>query len=352
MRYEDADEQRAAELAKRIQAARRALARGHIPLDPDTPVPEASDVMYWGSELVAYATNYGVPEPKYLPILGETGFLRRGYSHILAAAPKMGKTELLLQSIADWSSEAVAYFTEEYADIWLERLARAQQLSADHLYAHVKFINLPKLPHATRLGAIQKHIEDPVFTVVLVDTIRAGLELEDENDNNKLRRQLEPLTLAAHEHDKTLLLVHHTNKAQAASGSQVSVAGGLDLQGAMDAVLVLAPKHRKQNTDTDTRRVLRGWGRMRCGGTLHYHWPNSEGPLVPYEPDDILDVPETITAAGVSTRDSGLKLDVLRQLAQHGLIECIDRATGEILPPDATAQGRKLIWRLLESDVE
>lgn len=304
-------------------------------IDPDDLPPDNSSSMSdWGSELQMEAARYGVPEPVYLPVLGRPGFIRKGFVHLLTAAPKAGKTELLLQSIADWDhhAEVVYYFTEEYRDLWLERLDGMRQRG--YTYEHVKFFYLPRLEPAKRMDFITGRIGDDMPTVIIVDTIRSGLPIEDEANNPAIRKVLEPITTQAHAAEKTVILVHHTSKAMASKSKLISSAGGLDFLGAVDAVLNLTPK----GPNTDTRRVLIGNGRMRFGGDLTYHWPDKAGPLRVLDEEEDLVVPDTLTFDWQSTRKIGVPLELLKQMATEGLIECN-------LDLNKENQGKTYLWR-------
>lgn len=56
-----------------------------------------------------------IPKPEYRPLLGAEGFIVKGWSHILASCPKVGKTELATDTAVAWADAGlrVLYFTEE-----------------------------------------------------------------------------------------------------------------------------------------------------------------------------------------------------------------------------------------------
>jgi hypothetical protein len=76
-------------------------------------------------ELQAKAIEKGETAVTFLPVLGQEKFIVKGWSHLLAAYPKTGKTELLVRLIAEWSDERILYVTEEPTGAWD---ARMQQL--------------------------------------------------------------------------------------------------------------------------------------------------------------------------------------------------------------------------------
>jgi hypothetical protein len=309
----------------------------------DNPAPEPTGQSQdWGSDLQVEAIQYGVPEPLWLPILGQPGFLRAGFVHLLAASAKVGKTELLLQSIAQWNHvrEVVYYFTEEYRDLWMERLAGAYALRGE-TFEHVKFFYLPRIPLEQRAAYIRDRVSDRIPTVIVVDTVRSGLNIQDEADNPAIRKVMEPITAAAHAHNKTVLLVHHTSKARANSSTLEASAGGLDFLGAVDAVLTLTRLSRRPTSDT--HRKLIGAGRMRFGGELVYHWPDKDGPLVPTSEagDDL--PPGLSLAEWKTTAEIGGSITVadLRKLVLAGRAECN-------MQLDDIDRGSRPKWRAIE----
>src|SRR5262249_33221973 len=64
---------------------------------------------------------------EYLALLGQDGYLVRGWSHLIASYPRCGKTELVTACCRDWltAGEHILYLTEEPRAIWQHRLARA-----------------------------------------------------------------------------------------------------------------------------------------------------------------------------------------------------------------------------------
>src|SRR5438128_223460 len=63
-----------------------------------------------------------------LPFLGRRdGYVRKGWSHLLSAKPKAGKTELLVSAVSEWRGETVLWLTEEPEEIWMARLDQWSQ---------------------------------------------------------------------------------------------------------------------------------------------------------------------------------------------------------------------------------
>ena len=57
--------------------------------------------------------NYKESNIPYIPLLGMDGFIVKGWSHIMAAYPKTGKTELISSWIDTLEDDKVLCFTEE-----------------------------------------------------------------------------------------------------------------------------------------------------------------------------------------------------------------------------------------------
>ena len=83
-------------------------------------------------DLQAKAIERGELVVSFLPVLGQDKFIVKGWSHLLAAYPKTGKTELLVRLMAEWAREKILYFTEEPTGAWD---ARMQKLPPT--YSHV-----------------------------------------------------------------------------------------------------------------------------------------------------------------------------------------------------------------------
>jgi hypothetical protein len=83
-------------------------------------------------DLQARAVERGESVVTFLPVLGQEKFIAKGWSHLLAAYPKTGKTELLVRLIAEWSDERILYFTEEPTGAWDARMQKLPHLPTRH----------------------------------------------------------------------------------------------------------------------------------------------------------------------------------------------------------------------------
>lgn len=188
-------------------------------------------------------------EIDYLSFLGRAGYIPRGWSVLVAAYPKAGKTELMARLCGSWATqgESILYVTEESESIWQLRLSA---LPGDWGRLRLLF-GLGMGP-----DAILERIRTGRETIVVVDTVRNLLGLEDETDNSEVARVLGPYVVAAREANKTLLLLHHDRKGGGEHGEGIS--GGHAFLGIVDVALEIL---REPNLG-DRKRRVRGWGRL------------------------------------------------------------------------------------------
>jgi len=183
----------------------------------------------------------------YLPMLGVDGYFVKGWSHIIAGYPKVGKTELIIRSVSEWHGERILYFTEEPMSLWKARLDILPECyGLDHV----------ELCFALGVDPsdILKRIKDGDESVVVIDTVRNLLGIRDESDNSEISRAMIPYVATAREKEKTLIFGHHERKAGGNYGTGIT--GGHAFLGIVDIGTELS------RTKTGNHRRLRGWGRI------------------------------------------------------------------------------------------
>src|SRR5262249_35953346 len=193
----------------------------------------------------------------FLPLLGQDGYLVRGWSHLIAGYPRCGKTELVTACCRDWlaAGERILYLTEEPRAIWQHRLARA---GADTWNGMRLVFGLGANPLELWARA-----RDGNETLIVADAIRnLGLTGPDENDNAALARQLTPWVAGARARDKTLILAHHDRKGGGQHGE--AIAGGHALLGVVDIALELV------HDTAPGRRLIRAYARIIQPAELVY----------------------------------------------------------------------------------
>jgi len=101
------------------------------------------------------------------------------------------------------------------------------------------------------MNFIRKFIHMYPRCLVIIDTLSRHWGIEDENDNAKVERVLDPIIALARTTTAAFCLVHHTRKSGGTGG--VAARGGGALAGAVDIVVELT---RFAKSDTSSKRRL------------------------------------------------------------------------------------------------
>ncbi len=229
------------------QALDKTVVSARQPEQPEQPELPPCSVSVVSEVCAADLKVQPTREIEYLPLLGSPGYIAKGWSTLVAAYPKAGKTELLARLCQAWTGEHILYVTEEPESIWAARLHR---LPGD--WRHVRLLFGLGLDPAAILARIKSGTE----SVVIVDTVRNLLGLQDETNNSEVARVLAPFVAAARAGNKTLILLHHVRKGGGEHGEGIT--GGHAFLGIVDVGLEIL---REQNLGENRRRI-RGWGRL------------------------------------------------------------------------------------------
>jgi DNA-binding transcriptional ArsR family regulator len=192
-----------------------------------------------------------------LPLLGVDGYFIEGWANILAAYPKVGKTELLVACCGSWLREGrtILYISEESRKLWRLRVSRLEEWPRGMRV----YCGLHEDPRQLlRVATVASE------QVVIVDTIRNLLGFQDERDNSEVARRLNPWIDAARDGNKTLIFVHHMRKGGGEHGE--GIAGAHALLGAVDVALELAYDPHGHNN----RRRVRAYTRLEQPDELEY----------------------------------------------------------------------------------
>jgi len=230
-----------------------AALNGNKPTSTLKRPPVGSDVVETsGADLLA--TVWSPPESH--PVLGCTGIIVRGQSHVLAGAPKSGKTTLLASVYGEWMAcnLRVLAITEESLAMWRARL---ESLPGDWSGLQLAF-GLGCEPGALLCRACSGD-ED----IIVVDTVRNLLQITEENDNSELARRINPWVAGVRNAGKTLILVHHSRKGGGDHGEGIT--GGHALLGAVDIAIEL-----RRDDNASNRRTLTTLARVIEGRQLVY----------------------------------------------------------------------------------
>ncbi|MBT5712164.1 AAA family ATPase [Candidatus Poribacteria bacterium] len=291
-------------------------------------------------ELRTRAINGDIPKPSCIPILGREGYLVRGWATLLAAYPKAGKTELAVACAMAACQERVLYITEESEDVWAARLESIEQPCS-----HINIVYGFGVP----VAAIMQRIAEGDETLVILDTVRHLLAIEDENNNSEVARAMTPLVSACRARKKTLLALHHRRKNDGEGGR--AVAGGHAFMGVVDVVLEMKPDGNQPR-----RRLLTGAGRVYAIADLLYEM-DEDGDLVAL--GDPMKVSREVVSQrllDVLTDEWQTTADVTRWLdapipssetVRQSLNGLAKKGDIQRDPPiqDGPAQGKKMSWR-------
>jgi hypothetical protein len=199
-----------------------------------------------GAELLA--ANASLDTLPRLPLLGRLTYYVVGWSHILSAYPKTGKGDLLATNMLEWTAlgHRVCYLSEEPEDVWK---LRVQVIPGDWEPVQVVF----------GLGASPENLFTRAFSgresIVILDTPRNLLGLDDERDNSEVARVIGPWIAKARSKGKTFIAAHHARKGGGEHGEGIAGAGAF--LGLFDVALELS--HDAHHED---RRVIRGLARV------------------------------------------------------------------------------------------
>jgi len=293
---------------------------------------------------------------EFLPLLGREGYIARLLATLISSYHKVGKTHLLQCIVQEWPEEIVLWLTEEARSIWDVRLAAAPVGALDHV----------TLVYAIGLGAegMLRRIVDGAETVIIIDTLRNLMGLEDESNNAQVALALVPFVgLCAQQH-KTLIVTHVDRKSGGEHGREVAGAGAFI--GAVDAVLTIARDPTKR-----TRRIIKGLARNFAPEDLMYE-RMADGTMVAVGSPAEVQLPEVkskvlgalagewlaTTAVWEALPEPRPSKDQVRRALMELALERLGDdgavATPQVErdPPVAVTdvQGKRLRWRRLTSD--
>lgn len=151
--------------------------------------------------------------PPSLPILGVEGVVFEGHATLFAAAAKAGKTTVLLMSVADWvkAGHRVLILTEEPVRNWQYAIQRFNPETPTDVWVIECRGKSPK-------DVLAAAIERPEYDVVVVDTARHLLRVDDENDASIVTKGMAPWCDLARD-GRSVIVFHHENKSVGVSGS-------------------------------------------------------------------------------------------------------------------------------------
>ncbi len=287
-------------------------------------------------DLQAQAREEGL-ELESLPLLGRHGYFFRGWTHLLSAYPKIGKTELLVRVVAEWN-ETILWFTEESIETWKARLAGLPFT----LERVVLFFGLG-VPREVLLRRIAQGTEK----AVIIDTDKL-LGIRDPNDAGEVTEVLVPFISTCREQGKTLVIAHHERKAGGQHGEGIS--GSHAFLGLVDIALELLPDAQARN-----RRLIRGYGRVVSICELVYEL-REDGLMVALGAPEVLSLEATKERVlALLTEDWQTLREIMEGLGdpkpsdeqvRRALNALVEEGKADRDPPPGVRSTRAHAWRL------
>lgn len=205
-----------------------------------------------------------------LPFLGREDLIFRGMSHLFAAFPRVGKTEVLTWVMRDWlrAGESVLYVSEEREANWRKRL---KNYPADpEVWGRLAYVYGVDLDLDEALAEAINGPEQIVF----LDTMREILRPDDETNNSQMRALLQPWIAGVCGVGKTLIVVSHENKVGGAGGR--GIAGGHAIMGMFDVPLIL-----REDPMSANQRILDARGARLVSPQPLVYLRSDEGEFLP-----------------------------------------------------------------------
>ena len=271
------------------------------------------------------------PPVERLPFLGEVekSPFMEGWSYLLTAYSKTGKTELMIRLVMSWSDHTILWITEEGEVMWEKRALYLGEGGENVMMCHA-------------IGLSPKEIAEVVnqteWDVLVIDTIKL-LQIVDENDPAEVMKRLRPLLAKQQKDRKMSIFLHHSRKAGGAHG--MAAAGSGAFQGAVDISLFIDhfPTSKKH-------RLLHGLGRIYPVEDIIYALEGTE--LIVQEKVESVPVRlmEVMTGDWQSTKELSSLLDPEPGDAGKALKILARQKRVERKPPldEGTTQGGTYYW--------
>jgi len=288
-----------------------------IPSDAEIPSMPSDWACYRGSALA----DDVVEEVPTLPFLGRPGYLAQGDATLIASYPKAGKTTLLAALIPGFvrSGNRVLLLTEERLRTWATRIPADES----DIWARVRVIDalglgggLARLKYEQG-GALLTHAQRSPEEVVVVDTLRNILGLEDETDSSKVVRQVSPWIAGMRNphplqdrRAKTFIALGHEIKEPGAFGR--GIAGGHGLLGLFDGALEI-----ERVPGVPNRRRVTAIARLLDAPALLYE-RQADGSLI------ALGEPKVVSKIEISRRALEVLTDVGEWMRSADILAAMD----------------------------
>ena len=190
-----------------------------------------------------------VPEPTEW-ILED--YLATGSLGLIAGKPKEGKTTLVYE-LAVKVTQGLPFLgrttqqggvlilaVEEHRRDVKMRLQNLGAEGLDGLYIHIGALS----PTPTFFTELLVFIRDHKIRLVIIDTLAAFWNVDNENDASEMTKAVKPLLRLARDSGACVLLVHHARKSEGSHGDEIRGSGALF--GLVDVALVMK-RHSVEN---------------------------------------------------------------------------------------------------------
>lgn len=168
------------------------------------------------------------PDVECLTVFGREGIIVQGWAHLMSGQAKVGKSTLMRHLVRDWldTGMKVLWYTEDPQSAWRTLLRRD---GGDWSGLTLVYAGIPE-PEARAMAASCEE------QVVIVDTVRAFIPCEDENNASQRAASVRPwVNEVAHAAGKTLILSVHARKSGGQHGE--GIAGSHELLAAADTAI-------------------------------------------------------------------------------------------------------------------
>ncbi|BCX15650.1 MAG: hypothetical protein KatS3mg097_542 [Candidatus Parcubacteria bacterium] len=196
---------------------------------------------------------------EFIPLIGENGFIVKGWTHILSAYPKTGKTELIFRNCLGWAENyKILYLSEESKSLWKKRIKNYEEFGLfeglDFEKIKENLLILPAL--ALGIEGVNEIVKNLSPDILIIDTLRSivGNDIRDETSASEVSNLLLNFLRFLQERRTTLIVLHHTIKSE--QGIK-SIAGTHALAGMFDILITL-----NIHENNKKRRILRSQGRI------------------------------------------------------------------------------------------
>lgn len=203
--------------------------------------------------------NFDTLKIQYLPLIGVDGFIVLGWTHIVSAYPKSGKTELLFRNCLEWAKDyKIIYLSEESETIWCQRVSKYKEnnvLTDKEIEVINQNLTIKPVLYLS-IDELEEFIKNIDSDIIVIDTLRgvAGKDIQDETSASSVSHPLLRIIRLTQERNKTLIILHHTVKQE--SGIK-AIAGSHALAGHFDILITIEPVDHNNR-----RRIVKAQGRV------------------------------------------------------------------------------------------